>query len=82
MKVTTPHDPATEELLRILEGRRVAAGMTLSRLAELSGVGYQYVHGLLRAIDNESRRHSPTIDKLAPIARALGYRLKLVRDRR
>lgn len=81
VKASTPPDPATDEILDALEEKRQQAGMSLVDLATVSGVGYQYVQRLLRARHLEEHRHSPTLDKLAPIARALGMRLKLVRDR-
>lgn len=81
VKSTTLPDPVTDMILDALEERRQAVGISLVDLARQSGVGYQYVQRLLRARHLEEHRHSPTLDKLAPIARALGMRLKLVRDR-
>lgn len=81
LKATTPPDPATEEIMDALEARRQSTGMTLIDLARAAGVNYTYVQQLLRVRGENEHRHSPTLDKLAPIARALGMRLKLVRDR-
>ncbi len=76
-----PHDDMTDEILDALEERRQSLGITLESLANESGSAYPYVQQLLRGRSAEKTRHSPTLDKLAPIARALGMRLKLVRDR-
>lgn len=79
-KTTTP-DPLTDEILDALEERRRSHGITLVDLARESGSAYPYLQQLLRGRGDDKTRHSPTLDKLAPIARALGMRLKLVRDR-
>lgn len=82
VKATTKPDGVTEEILDALEACRQEKGMTLADLSREAGINYTYVQQLLRVRDDEGHRHSPTLDKLAPIARALGLRLKLVRDRR
>lgn len=78
-KAKTIPDPITDKILEALEEKRQLQGVSLHQLAEQSGTQYSYVHSMLRSRHDEDKRHSPTLDKLGPIARALGYTLKLVR---
>lgn len=81
-KAKTIPDPITDQILDALEEKRQLLGVSLHQLAEQSGTQYGYVQQMLRSRHVEDKRHSPTLDKLGPIARALGYTLKLVRCKR
>lgn len=61
-----PRFEAIREVLRAREAR----GMTQRQLAEATGTSRSVISRL------ESGRHSPTVDTLAVIANALGYRLE------
>lgn len=78
-KARTIPDPITDQILDALEEKRQTLGVSLHQLAKESGTQYGYVQQMLRSRHVEDKRHSPTLDKLGPIARALGYTLKLVR---
>lgn len=64
--------PGTHPLLLELDAARVAQGVSQQELAEVCGRGQNHINRLLCGV------HSPTLDVLEIVARALGQKIVLV----
>jgi transcriptional regulator with XRE-family HTH domain len=65
----------SQSIIDAIKSEMSSKGISGRKLSEMSGVSMQYMYGILRG------EHSPTIDKLAKLASALGMTIQLVEDR-